>query len=101
MRDGAIEAEEGAPTIEAEAARLERLVRDLLDVARMNRSEFHVERNSIDLARVAREAARRYRPQAETFGITLELDTTAARLPSATRNARYRSRRTSSRTRSA
>lgn len=75
MREGAIEAEEGAPTIEAEAARLERLVRDLLDVARMNRSEFHVERNPIDLAVVAHEAARRYRPQAETFGVTLELDT--------------------------
>jgi two-component system, OmpR family, sensor kinase len=75
MREGAIEADEGAPTIEAEAARLERLVRDLLDVARMNRSEFHVERNPIDLARVASEAARRYGPQAETFGVTLELDT--------------------------
>jgi two-component system OmpR family sensor kinase len=75
MREGAIEAEEGAPTIEAEAARLERLVRDLLDVARMNRSEFHVERNPIDLALVAHEAARRYRSQAETFGVTLELDT--------------------------
>jgi two-component system, OmpR family, sensor kinase len=75
MRDGAIDADEGAPTIEAEATRLERLVRDLLDVARMNRSEFQVERRPIDLASVANEAARRYRSQAETFGVSLELDT--------------------------
>jgi two-component system sensor histidine kinase BaeS len=75
MRDGAIDADEGAPTIEAEATRLERLVRDLLDVARMNRSEFQVERRPIDLASVAKEAARRYRSQAETFGVSLELDT--------------------------
>lgn len=75
MREGAIEAEEAAPTIESEAARLERLVRDLLDVARINRSEFDVERRPIDLASVAQEAVRRYRPQAESFGVSLTLDT--------------------------
>jgi two-component system, OmpR family, sensor kinase len=75
MREGAVDADEGAPTIESEAARLERLVRDLLDVARMNRSEFDVERRPIDLAAVAHEAARRYRSQAESFGVSLELDT--------------------------
>jgi two-component system, OmpR family, sensor kinase len=75
MRERAIGADEGAPIIESEAARLERLVRDLLDVARMNRSEFDVKRHPIDLASVAHEAARRYRPQAESFGVSLELDT--------------------------
>jgi two-component system, OmpR family, sensor kinase len=75
MREGAISADEGAPTIESEAARLERLVRDLLDVARMNRSEFDVERRPIDLAAVANETVRRYRPQAESFGVALELGT--------------------------
>ena len=75
MREGAIAPEDGVPPIEVEAARLERLVRDLLDVARMNRSEFSVERRAIDLASVAREAIRRYSQQAAAFGIELAVET--------------------------
>ena len=39
-------------------------MRDLLDLARMNRGEFSVRREPVDLAEVAREAARRHEPTA-------------------------------------
>ena len=46
----------GADRSRVEAGRLERLVRDLLDLARMNRTEFSVRREPVDLAETAREA---------------------------------------------
>ena len=58
----------------AESKRLERLVGDLLDLARMRKAEFSVRREPVDLAAVAREALRRYEAQARDFGVTLEVD---------------------------
>jgi len=71
VQDGAIDAREAATTVAQEAARLERLVHDLLDLARMNRTDFSVHSSEIDLAEVAEEAVRRYQPQAHAFGVTL------------------------------
>jgi two-component system OmpR family sensor kinase len=59
LDDGAVASDEAARTIKQEARRLERLVGDLLELARMNRREFEVHRETIDLAEVVREAARR------------------------------------------
>jgi two-component system sensor histidine kinase BaeS len=74
LHEGALPAEEAAATIVAESRRLERLVGDLLDLARMNKAEFSVRREPIDLAAIGREALRRYEGQARDFGVTLELD---------------------------
>jgi two-component system sensor histidine kinase BaeS len=71
LADGAFEPEEAAQIISLEASRLERLVRDLLDLARMNRSEFSVQREPVDLAEVAREAVRRHEAAAREFGVAL------------------------------
>ena len=57
LGDGAFDADEASRIIGLEAGRLERLVRDLLDLARMNRSEFSVRNEPVDLAEVA---ARQY-----------------------------------------
>ena len=76
LRDGAVAPEEAAETVVAEAARLERLVADLLDLARMNRSEFSVERADVDLEAIVREVARRYAHHADGFGV--EIDASAA-----------------------
>lgn len=73
--EGALDPTEAATTISREARRLERLVQDLLDLARMNRSEFAVHSETIDLAAVANEAVRRYEPQARAFGIELRAET--------------------------
>jgi len=73
VEDGAIDAREAAATVAREAARLERLVRDLLDLARMNRTDFSVHNSEIDLAEVAEDAVRRYQQQSDTFGVALSV----------------------------
>src|SRR5207247_5972361 len=69
-----VDAKEAAEVVQLEAARLERLVGDLLDLARMRRSEFSVRCTEIDLAEVAADAVRRYEPQARAFGVELSAD---------------------------
>ncbi|HET8556766.1 MAG TPA: HAMP domain-containing sensor histidine kinase, partial [Gaiellaceae bacterium] len=71
VEDGAVEPREAAATVAAEARRLERLVHDLLDLARMNRTDFSVHNTEIDLAEVAEDSVRRYQKQAEIFGVAL------------------------------
>jgi signal transduction histidine kinase len=71
VEDGALEPREAAATVAFEARRLERLVHDLLDLARMNRTDFSVRNTEIDLVEVAEDAVRRYQQQAETFGVAL------------------------------
>jgi signal transduction histidine kinase len=71
VQDGAFEPREAAATVAAEARRLERLVHDLLDLARMHRTDFSVLNTDIDLAGVADDFVRRYQPQAETFKVSL------------------------------
>lgn len=73
LQDGALPADEAAATIVAESRRLERLVGDLLDLARMRKAEFSVRRERIDLRSVAAEALRRYEGQAREFGVTLDV----------------------------
>ncbi len=74
LEDGVFTGDEAAATIREEARRLERLVRDLLDLARMNRREFVVHHERIDLGEVAREVVRRYEAEARAAGVELECD---------------------------
>ncbi len=64
LEDEAVTVDEAIETIRLEGARLERLVHDLLDLARMNKSEFSIRSEPIDLGDAAREAHRRYEQQA-------------------------------------
>ena len=89
---------EAARVITTESGRLERLVRDLLDLARMNRTEFSVRTEAVDLAEIAREAARRHEPTARGLGVELARRRRRSRGSRATRTGCCRSRRTSSRT---
>jgi two-component system sensor histidine kinase BaeS len=72
VEDGAIDPREAAATVASEARRLERLVHDLLDLARMHKTDFSVLNTEIDLAEVADDAVRRYQQQAESFGVALQ-----------------------------
>jgi len=72
LGEGALPVEEAAATIVRESIRLERLVRDLLDLGRMRKAEFSVRREPIDLGDLAREAVQRYETQARDFGVALE-----------------------------
>jgi len=78
LGEGALPADEAAATIVTESRRLERLVGDLLDLARMRKAEFSVRSEPIDLSAIAQEALRRYETQARDFGVTLEAEGTAA-----------------------
>jgi two-component system sensor histidine kinase BaeS len=71
LLEGVVTVDEAAETIQLESARLERLVRDLLELARMNRSEFTVRREPVDLGDAAREVVRRYEGSAREYGVTL------------------------------
>lgn len=73
LADGAIAPREVAETIGREALRLERLVGDLLDLARVSRSEFSIHLAPLDLDDVAREAFQRFQAQAESFDVQLEI----------------------------
>jgi two-component system OmpR family sensor kinase len=75
LDEGVVPAKEAGETIVAEARRLERLVQDVLELARLNRIEFDVAQEPIDLDAVARDAVRRYEPQARAYGVELVLDT--------------------------
>src|SRR2546423_3855433 len=81
LGEGAVDAHDAAETVAAEAARLERLVRDLLDLARMNRTDFSVHPSEIDLAEVAADAVRRYHQQAAAFGVELVAVSDGGRAP--------------------
>lgn len=71
LSEGAVPAAEGGAIIGAEARRLERLVGDLLDLARFGREGFAVQRHPLDLAAVCERAVARHRPAAEALGVAL------------------------------
>jgi two-component system OmpR family sensor kinase len=71
LADGAFSPKEAAETIGVEARRLERLVQDILDLARMNRREFSVRREPVDLAGIADATMRRHEAAADEFGLSL------------------------------
>ncbi|MDQ6775569.1 MAG: HAMP domain-containing histidine kinase, partial [Actinomycetota bacterium] len=71
LDEGAVAAPDGARVIAAEARRLERLVQDLLDLARLGHSGFEVSHEPIDLAAVATRAVERHLPRARQLGIEL------------------------------
>ena len=74
LGEGAFSAAEAARIITLESGRLERLVRDLLDLARMNRSEFSVRVEPVDLLEVAREVVRRHEGAARSFDVVLAVE---------------------------
>ena len=74
LQEGAALPAEAGRAVERDAVRLERLVGDLLDLGRMNRSEFAVTPSEIDLCEVATETVQRFEAQAAGFGVGLRLD---------------------------
>lgn len=60
--------------IKAETERLERLVRDVMDLARLDAQEFRLAVRDADLADVLHAAANAHRAEAEAAGLTLTLD---------------------------
>ena len=77
LEEGVLAPEEAVRVIQTEAARLERLVSDLLELARLNRLDFKVERVELDLAEVARDAVARHAQRARELDVELAVDAPA------------------------
>ena len=78
IADGAVEGRDAqkraAEIIAAEARRLERLVADLLDLARLDAHEFSLTPRPVDAAEVVGEAVEAFHPSARELGVTLAVD---------------------------
>ena len=71
LDEGAVSSSEGGRVIAGEADRLQRLVFDLLDLARFGRSDFAVGRDPVNLATVVDAAVSRHLPRARALGVAL------------------------------
>ena len=71
LEEQAIPPAEAARVIATEAGRLERLVADLLDLARLGRADFAVGHEPVDLSQVVRHAVERHLPQARELSVEL------------------------------
>ncbi len=74
IEDGTVEPGEAAAVVAREAARLERLVGDLLALARLRQGVLEVRSEPVDLAAVAREAEERLRPRAREAGVDVRVE---------------------------
>jgi len=74
IEDGTVEPREAAAVVGREAQRLERLVGDLLALARLRQGVMEVRSEPVDLAAVAREAEERLRPQAAAAGVAVAVE---------------------------
>jgi signal transduction histidine kinase len=77
IADGAVEGREdqarAAAIIASEARRLERLVADLLDLARLDAHQFSLTPQPVDARHVVGEAVEAFRPEASEIGVELAL----------------------------
>ncbi|MFZ1993051.1 MAG: HAMP domain-containing sensor histidine kinase [Solirubrobacteraceae bacterium] len=71
LEEGAVSPAESGRVVAAEADRLQRLVYDLLDLARLGRVDFAVQQRPVDLAAIGADAVRRHLPRAQELGVAL------------------------------
>src|SRR6185437_14293743 len=71
LEEGAVSPADGGRVVAAEADRLQRLVVDLLDLARLARAGFTMERHDIDLTAIAETAVGRHLPRAQELDVRL------------------------------
>lgn len=74
IEDDAVDPADAAPVIAAEAGRLERLVQDLLALARLDQGVLEFRREQIDLAAVARDARARLALEADERRVEVIVD---------------------------
>lgn len=72
LQDGVLEPTGAGAVVEREARRLERLVGDLLDLARLRRRSFSIQSERLDLGDVVVAAFERHEAAARSFGVGLQ-----------------------------
>ncbi|HEX6596275.1 MAG TPA: HAMP domain-containing sensor histidine kinase, partial [Acidimicrobiales bacterium] len=73
LGEGALPADEAAATIVSESRRLERLVQDLLELAKLDARRFSLDVRPTDVGEVVADTAEGFRPAAERAGLTLDV----------------------------
>jgi two-component system, OmpR family, sensor kinase len=74
LEEGVLTPERAGAVIRTEAERLERLIADLLQLARLDQQRFDIQPAPVDLAEVARETATRHSARARELGVELRLE---------------------------
>jgi two-component system, OmpR family, sensor kinase len=74
LDEGVLTPDRAGKVIRAEAARLERLITDLINLARLDQRRFDIHTGPIDLAEIARESAARHGARARELGVRIEVD---------------------------
>ena len=75
ITDGAAEDHErAARVIAAESRRLERLVGDLLDLAKLDARRFSLDLRTVDVSEIVVDTAEGFRPAADEAGLSLDVD---------------------------
>ena len=73
LDEGVLTPERTGKVIRAEAARLERLIMDLINLARLDQRRFDIRAEPVDLTEIARESAKRHAARARELGVRLEI----------------------------
>jgi signal transduction histidine kinase len=73
LDEGVLTPERAVRVIRTEAARLERLIVDLINLARLDQRRFDIHPETVDLAEIARECATRHATRARELGVAIRV----------------------------
>jgi two-component system, OmpR family, sensor kinase len=73
LDEGVLTPERAGKVIRTEAARLERLITDVINLARLDQRRFDIFPEPVDLAEIARESAMRHAARARELGVRLHV----------------------------
>src|SRR5438067_12746831 len=73
LDEGVLTPERAGKVIRTEAARLERLIMDLINLGRLDQRRFDIVPEPVDLAEIARESAMRHAARARELGVRLQV----------------------------
>jgi signal transduction histidine kinase len=73
LDEGVLTPDHAVKVIRTEAERLERLIADLINLARLDQQRFDIHPDTVDLADIARESATRHAARARDLGVRIEL----------------------------
>jgi two-component system sensor histidine kinase BaeS len=93
LADGVVDGSEVRPTgavVQAEADRLDRLVTDLLDLARLGAQDLRLDLVEVDLVALVRDAGQVWADRGAAVGVLVDVDVPAQPLPAVTDPTRVR-----------
>jgi len=74
LEEGVLTTDRAASVIRTEAERLERLILDLINLARLDQRRFDIQADLVDLSAIADESARRHASRARELGVRLHVE---------------------------